>query len=157
MRALICVLLVISASASDLPPGKGKPIVERACGGCHALKVVTSKRATPEQWAALVDQMVTRGADLSYDEIETVVSYLSKNFAPDSKTDKASSTVSQHVNVNQATAAQLSAVLDLSEKDANALVEYRKQNGNFKTLTDLTKVPGIDTAKIESEKDKLQF
>lgn len=156
MRAFIPLLLVASVSATGLPPGKGKPIVERACAGCHALKAVTSKRATQEQWASLVDQMITRGADLSDDEIETVVAYLSKNFGPASK-PVGSSGAARHVNVNKATAAQLAAVLGLSIQDADAVVQYRNQNGDFKALADLTKVPGVDTAKIESEKDKLQF
>ena len=74
------VYLALAANVPSLPPGKGKAIVQRDCVGCHALKVVTSKRATREQWSALVDQMVSRGADVPDEEIETVVDYLNKNF-----------------------------------------------------------------------------
>jgi competence ComEA-like helix-hairpin-helix protein len=159
MHPVIVLLLAASTSLTTLPPGKGKPIVQRACVGCHALKVVTSKRATQEQWSALVDQMVTRGADLNDDEIEVVIAYLSNNFGPSSSNGSAPGhpRTNVHVNVNQATAAQLIAVLGLSSKDAQALVLYRKQNGKFKTLADLTRMPDIDTTKIESGKDKIQF
>jgi competence protein ComEA len=158
MQALILLLLAGSASVPALPPGKGKPIVQRACGGCHALKVVTSKRATEEQWSATVDQMVSRGADLSDEEIETVIAYLSKNFGPSSKpASPEAHNSTRKLNVNRATAAQLTAGLGLSKKDADAVVQYRQQNGDFKTIDDLTKVPGIDLARIESGKDKLQF
>jgi len=145
-------------ASTALPPGEGKPIVQRACVGCHALKVVTSKRASREQWASMVDQMVTRGADLSDDEIEVVVAYLAKNFGPSSESaDQKNQPATEQVNVNQAGAAELGAVLGLSKKDADAIVDYRKQNGKFTTLADVLKVPGIDTAKIESEKDRVRF
>ena len=61
------------------------------------------------------------------------------------------------VNVNTATAAQLPLVLDISEATAQALVKYRGAHGNFKTLDDLKKVPGIDAAKLEARKDRVAF
>ena len=79
------VYLAFAANVSSLPPGKGKAIVQRDCAGCHALKVITSKRATREQWSTLVDQMVSRGADVPDEEIETVVEYLNKNFGATKK------------------------------------------------------------------------
>src|SRR3954468_228446 len=66
--------------AKALPPGKGKSIVERTCASCHAIKVVTTKRAAKEQWSTIIDQMLSKGADLNDDEVEIVVDYLSKNF-----------------------------------------------------------------------------
>jgi mono/diheme cytochrome c family protein len=66
-----------------LPDGAGKPIVVRACVGCHSLKVVVSRKATREDWSKVVNEMVTRGADLSDDEIDKVIDYLSTNFKPD--------------------------------------------------------------------------
>ncbi len=79
------VYLAFAANVPSLPPGKGKAIVQRDCAGCHALKVITSKRASREQWSALVDQMVSRGADVPDEEIETVVEYLAKNFGTTKK------------------------------------------------------------------------
>ena len=73
------VYLAFAANVASLPPGKGKAIVQRDCKGCHALKVITSKRASREQWSTLVDQMVSRGADVPDEEIETVVDYLIEN------------------------------------------------------------------------------
>jgi mono/diheme cytochrome c family protein len=74
------LLLAASAKPATLPPGKGKAIVQRTCISCHALKVVTAKRASKEQWSALVDQMISRGADLNDDEVEIIVDYLARNF-----------------------------------------------------------------------------
>lgn len=79
---LLTTVLLLGASAkpATLPPGKGKAIVQRTCISCHALKVVTAKRASKEQWSALVDQMISRGADLNDDEVEIIVDYLARNF-----------------------------------------------------------------------------
>jgi mono/diheme cytochrome c family protein len=85
MLLMTVVYLALAANVPSLPPGKGKAIVQRDCAGCHALKVITSKRASKEQWSALVDQMVSRGADVPDEEIETVVEYLTKNFGTTKK------------------------------------------------------------------------
>ena len=158
MLAPVLVLyLAASTAVRPLPPGKGKTIVQRACSHCHALKVVTSKRATKDQWSALVDQMVSRGAELDDDEIDVVVDYLAKNFAA-AKTSASSANSAEHmVNVNQATAAELAAVLNLSSEQSQAIVVYRDKKGKFKDWHDLVSVPGIQASDIESKKDKLQF
>jgi mono/diheme cytochrome c family protein len=73
-------LFATAPHATALPPGKGKAIVERTCASCHAIKVVTSKKASKEQWSTIIDQMLSKGADLNDDEVEIVVDYLSRNF-----------------------------------------------------------------------------
>jgi competence ComEA-like helix-hairpin-helix protein len=62
----------------------GKAVVQKMCVGCHSLNVVTSKRATPDQWSAVVQQMVSRGAEGTDEQIDTVVRYLSDNYGPQS-------------------------------------------------------------------------
>jgi competence protein ComEA len=36
-------------------------------------------------------------------------------------------------------------------------VGYRLQNGTFKTLDDLKKVPGVDAAKLDAKRDLIDF
>jgi competence ComEA-like helix-hairpin-helix protein len=153
------IFLSFAANEVSLPPGKGQEIVQKSCAGCHVLKVVTSKRASKQQWSALVDQMVSRGADIPDEDIETVVQYLSENFGASHQTAASDKNDDQGkpVNVNQASATELTEALSLSAKDAAAIVEYRAQNGKFKDLRDLTNVPGVDAKKIESNKDRLVF
>ena len=149
----------LAVDAKGLPPGKGQAIVQQQCGGCHALKVVTSKRASKQQWSTLVDQMITRGADVPDEDIETLVDYLTKNFgaatAP-AGAEKAHDRTGP-VNVNSATTAELAAALDLSAAESASIVSYREQNGNFKQWRDLIKIPGVEIKKIESNKDRLVF
>jgi competence ComEA-like helix-hairpin-helix protein len=153
------IYLAFAANESSLPPGKGQEIVQQQCTGCHVLKVVTSKRASKEQWSALVDQMISRGADVPDEEIENVVNYLAKNFGASTEPAATEKNDGQHesVNVNKASATELAGALGLTPKEAEALVAYREQNGNFKEWRDLTHVPSIEAKKIESNKERLVF
>jgi competence protein ComEA len=47
------------------------------------------------------------------------------------------------VNINTATKEELMTVKGIGEKRAQEIIEYRKKNGNFKSVDDLEKVPGI--------------
>jgi len=102
---------------------------------------------TKERWGGIVDDMVSRGASGTDDEIDQVINYLAANFSKSTA----------KVNINRANAAELTAALDISSADAAAIVSYRTDKGSFKELKDVTKVPGIDTKKIEAAKDRLEF
>lgn len=77
--------LPVQASASQarftlLPPGDGKLILDRACGGCHrAAAVGTHRYATRAEYAALVSRMIGMGAPVSADEADVLVDYLFNN------------------------------------------------------------------------------
>lgn len=47
------------------------------------------------------------------------------------------------VNINSASVAELDAVKGITPKKAAAIVEYREQNGPFKSLDELKKVKGF--------------
>lgn len=58
------------------------------------------------------------------------------------------------VNINTAGVAELDAVKGISPKKAAAIVEYRDQNGPFKSLDELKKVKGFgekSVAKLSKE------
>jgi competence protein ComEA len=103
--------------------------------------------------------MISRGADVPDEEIENVVNYLAKNFGASTEPAATQKNDGQYesVNVNKANATELAATLGLTPKEAEALVAYREQNGNFKEWRDLTHVQGIEEKKIESNKDRLVF
>jgi competence protein ComEA len=159
LPSILYFALALAADDNGLPPGDGQAIVQQKCASCHALKVITARKASRQKWFTTVDQMITRGADVSDDDVETLVDYLAKNFGP--ATGQAGANKGHDrtvpVNVNRAAASELAAALDLTEQESTAIVSYRKHNGNFKEWRDLTKVPGIDANKIESNKDRLVF
>ncbi len=64
----------------------------------------------------------------------------------------ASATAAAMVNVNTATVDQLSSIKGLGSKKAQAIIDYRKENGAFKTVDDLSNVPGISDKLLASIK-----
>ena len=131
------------AQAQDLPEGKGKDVVEEVCGACHGTDLVSSRRATKEGWSYIVDDMVSRGASATNDQIKTINDYLAKNFG--------------QVNVNKAASDEIARVLEVTPAQADAIVKYRMDHGDFKTLDDVNKVPGLETAKLDTKKDRLAY
>jgi len=58
----------------------GKTLLETRCVGCHTLAKVVNRKGTADQWTAVVENMVQRGAVLSSDEKTVLVQYLADNF-----------------------------------------------------------------------------
>jgi competence protein ComEA len=182
--AIFLALALGSASAQTTPPpespsampaGAGKAIVQEKCVMCHALTVVISKHSSHSEWDQVVNQMVSRGADLSDEEIDTVIEYLSKNYGPldqkgepsassgdqpaaaDAAAAPAADTSSTPVNVNKASAQDLESSLGLAKAEAEAIVKYREKNGSFKSWHDVAAVPGVSAAEIEGMEKRIAF
>ncbi len=153
LPAAFCLLsagALLSAAAGDeakkLPAGPGREIVARVCIDCHGSGNFRKARLNKDDWSDKVDDMVERGAEASDDELDQIIDYLATNFGPDSK-----------VLVNTAPLEELKTVIGLTVKDAQAIIAYRDANGDFHSLGDLEKVPGVDTGKIEAGRERLQF
>ena len=99
---------------------------------------------TRPQWADKVLEMLQEEPDVKQSERDKIVEYLAKNFPA-------------RANVNKDLAKDLEAELEISPESAAAIVQYRKQNGSFKTLDDLKKVPGVDAAKIDAKRAVIDF
>jgi competence protein ComEA len=148
MKFLLLLGIASAAFTQTLPDGPGKPVVERMCKGCHDLDGVVRQKKTKERWGEVVDDMVSRGAQGTDAEIDQVINYLAANFGVDA---------APKVNVNKANASELTTTLGISAADADAIVHYRAEKGNFKTIQDVIKVPGIDAKKIESLQSRVEF
>ena len=59
------------------------------------------------------------------------------------------------VDLNSATAADLQDVSGIGPKKAEAIVEYRKKNGQFKSVDDLDKVPGFGKSTVDKVRNDL--
>jgi len=141
---LISFFALPLVKAQELPDGPGKRLVEEICTGCHGLESVTSQRATRQGWESTVDYMIQRGASMKEEDARVIVDYLAKNFAA-------------KVNVNKASAKDIASGLDLTAQEADAIVNYRKANGDFKDWDSLTKVTGVDAKKLAAKKDLVTF
>jgi competence ComEA-like helix-hairpin-helix protein len=132
------------AQPQDLPEAKGKDLYERICGSCHGTDVVFKTRTTKEKWKVTVDEMAARGAEGTDEQLDTIIDYLAKCFGP-------------RVNVNKAEAKDLETQFEITPKEAEATVQYRRDKGDFKELADLKGVPGVDFSKIESVRYRVIF
>jgi competence protein ComEA len=59
------------------------------------------------------------------------------------------------ININSATAAELDSLSGIGPAKAQAIVDYRDQNGPFQTVDDLLNVPGIGPKILESIRDQI--
>src|SRR5581483_11268511 len=142
MKLLGLLFLPLVLLAQDLPEGKGKDITERSCGACHEAGVVSKYRNSKDDWLSVVEDMKGRGADGSDDDFRVIVDYLAHFFGP-------------NVNVNQAASKELETQLELTPAESEAIVQYRRDHGNYKSFDDLKKVPGIDVKKLEPLRQRI--
>jgi competence protein ComEA len=61
------------------------------------------------------------------------------------------------VNVNTASAEELSQLGNIGPAKAAAIVAYREENGPFRSVQDLTKVTGIGERTVEMNLDRIAF
>jgi competence protein ComEA len=137
-------LAALPLPAQNLPEGPGKAALQTVCVKCHDLNQVIARRRTAVDWSMTVDKMVTQGAEGTETQFSDILDYLIANFR-------------KPINVNQATAKSLEAELELTTKEAEAIVAYRDQNAPFKSLEDLKRVPGVDPKKLDAAKDWVAF
>jgi competence protein ComEA len=136
------------AWADSLPDGYGKAATVRVCGKCHSPERAASLHQRRSAWEDTIVKMIKLGADGSNEEFEAILTYLSDHFGPDAPGP---------ININKADAVDLEAGLLLLRSQAKAVIEYRSEHGDFKSIDDLRKVPGLDFQKIESKKSRLVF
>jgi competence ComEA-like helix-hairpin-helix protein len=136
-------LAATQEKAAGPPDAKGKETLEKICVGCHELDVVTATRRTKIGWQQNVDDMVSRGAEGSDQEIAEVVDYLTKVYGK--------------LNVNTAPAQQLQEFLGFSEKEAQAVIAYRDRNGNIKDFEQLKAIPGLSPDKLQEKRSLIAF
>jgi putative heme-binding domain-containing protein len=71
---------VLSVHTQTFPKGTGRAAFQRICGACHSVNVATSQRMTRAEWSGVVNDMVSRGAQGTSGELDSIVNYLSTNF-----------------------------------------------------------------------------
>jgi competence protein ComEA len=61
------------------------------------------------------------------------------------------------VNINTATKEELTTLKGIGEKRAQAIIDYRKKNGDFKSVDDLEKVEGIGPGTMKQIRSQLSI
>ena len=148
---IACLVVTITVRAQPLAAGRpaqestDKPTqaFRKICSDCHEPDRIVATRRSKSGWEEVVDKMVTKGAIGTDNEFDLVMQYLLVHYGT--------------VNVNRAPAEEIVVVLSISQKDADAIVSYRKANGNFQDFDGLAKVPGIDTKPLALARDAITF
>jgi len=104
------------------------------------------KQWTRQQWELKITEMLQEEPDVTREERTEILEYLSANFKPGGK-----------IYLNKAAAKDLETALEISALEAEAIVSWRRTQGDFKNLEDLKNVPMINVAKIEAKKDSFVF
>jgi len=133
---------------AEIPAGPGKDATVKYCANCHSAEQAVSLRQGREEWAGTIEKMVGMGAKIPDDSYDSILGYLTKHFGADAPLP---------IRVNKAEAVDLESLLLLKRSEAAAIIQYRADHGNFKSIDDLRKVQGVDFKKIEAKKDLLVF
>jgi alcohol dehydrogenase (cytochrome c) len=72
----------VAQSQVELPAGTGRQVLGQMCTRCHGLNVITGQRMNAQQWSNEVQDMISRGAVGSDQDVKEVIAYLAAHFAP---------------------------------------------------------------------------
>ena len=131
------------AAGFVLATGPGADAFQRACVLCHTPDRIVSVRRTKTEWEEVLDKMITRGAQITDENYVPIAEYLLRNYGK--------------VNVNRAAKEDLVLVAGVAPAEAEGIVKFRAEHGNFADFAALVKVPGLDVKKLEQKKDALTF
>lgn len=119
-----------------------KATFEAVCSTCHDAATATTTLRTRQEWAEVLDMMVSFGASASEEQMLQVARYLGRRYG--------------RVNVNRAPADDLVFVLDVTPEQAEAIVTYRSST-RITSADALKAVPGLTAEKVAAVRTRLQF
>lgn len=157
LASVLMFALTAPAIADDLPLSEtnlenlgpeeyfnaGAQVVGEVCTMCHDIGVATATRMTPGQWEFVVSDMIARGASATPEQEEFIPRFMAWAMGK--------------VSVNSAPAEDLALVIGLSDSQADAIVAYREQHGDFADLASLKQVPGVNAAMLDQQSAGLIF
>ena len=116
---------------------------EKVCHDCHEPDRIVETHRTRGGWEEIIEKMIEKGATGTDQDFDLVLEFLLGHYGM--------------VNINQSSPEDIALIVGLSAKEADTIVTYRRENGNFKNFEALTKVPGVDVQKLEGHKADMLF
>lgn len=117
-----------------------------------------AKKAQKYFWMLALSMMILPFADAADTTTHSAINTTTKPTpAQQQPTNTNTDTKPSSVNINTADEKMLAQMLEgIGKKKAKAIVDYRKQNGPFKTPADVMKVKGIGKKTFAKNKDKIR-
>lgn len=115
-----------------------------------------------DEAGGLLEDADTSNINLSEKLKDQMVVYVLKNgekpkqIMNSSNSSNSSNGEGEVININTATKEQLMKISGIGKTKAEAIIEYREKNGDFKNKEDITKVKGIGKSTFEKIKDKIE-
>ena len=81
----------------------------------------------------------------------------SNNIENDAKVSNSKNTNNEKVSINKASKEDLMTLKGIGETKALAIINYRKEHGNFKSISELQNVKGIGKSIFEKIKDNIEL
>jgi len=85
ISGLIIFSTGLTQSQEIFPAGQGRNTLFLVCVQCHSLSRVTEARLSAVNWEFTLYDMISRGAPVREEEMETLKKYLVENFAIETK------------------------------------------------------------------------
>lgn len=147
--ALFCVA-VGSTRAKALPPAAASndfseedfQSVKAVCTRCHGASLFMNSPRSWNRWNETFARMSAHGARPTEAQADHIVRYFLANLTL--------------VNVNSASADELSLALGVSDEVAREIIA-RRQKRKFRDLGDLRSIPGVDPTLLEKRKARIEF
>ena len=67
-----------------LPDGPGKDLTQKSCSTCHGTDVFAKQRHDADKWGQILDNMTSKGMDVSDDDLTKITNYLVTYMGPSS-------------------------------------------------------------------------
>lgn len=79
------LIIPAQSQSESMPAGEGSALVSGVCSGCHSVDMVLVQSKSRREWESTVQDMVSRGAQISSKERGTIVDYLAEHYGENSR------------------------------------------------------------------------
>jgi len=135
--------IALSAPQQDAAKDPAAETFAAVCSKCHTPERILAIRRTKTQWEEVLDKMTKIGAQITDDNYDTLMDYLLRRYGK--------------ININRGESKDIAIVVNISAADADAIVKYRTDHGDFADFEALSKVPGVDLKKLEENRAAISF
>ncbi|MDO6414334.1 helix-hairpin-helix domain-containing protein [Sphingomonas sp. BIUV-7] len=124
------------------PDPKDRQALVAVCGACHPVNLIDDNVRSYADWQETVRSMAERGAKGTDEQFERISNYLYLSLTA--------------LNVNEAAAEDIAAILGIPAASADAVVT-RRETRKFASIADLATVAGVPSGQLEARKRRIGF